>query len=45
MDWFRVNNVIGWIGFNFLMFLVGCGMDVKITKFGVGWMWVEFFCH
>jgi hypothetical protein len=46
MDWFGVNNVIGWVGFNFLLiFLVGCGMDVKVTRFGcgldVGWV----FCH
>jgi hypothetical protein len=46
MDWFGVNNVIGWVVFNlFLMFLYvfsGCGMDVKVTRFGcgldVGWV-------
>jgi hypothetical protein len=37
IEWFGVNNVIGWVGFNFLLiFLVGCGMDVKVTRFGCG---------
>jgi hypothetical protein len=42
--WFRVNNIIGWVGFNFLLiFLGGCGMDIKVTRFGYGWVWVGFF--
>jgi hypothetical protein len=33
--WFGINNVIGWVGFNFLLlFLVGCGMDIKVIRFG-----------
>jgi hypothetical protein len=35
--WFGINNVIGWVGFNFfLVFLVGCGMDIKVIRFGYG---------
>jgi hypothetical protein len=42
--WFGINNVIGWVGFNFLIvFLVGCGMDIKVTRFGYGWEWIGFF--
>jgi hypothetical protein len=42
--WFGVNNVIGWIGFNFLLIFVGgCGMDIKVTRFGYGWEWVGLF--
>jgi hypothetical protein len=42
--WFRINNVIGWVGFNFLLvFLVGCGMDIKVIRFGYGWEWIGFF--
>ena len=41
---FGVNNVIGWVGFNFpLVFLVGCGMDIKVIRFGYGWEWIGFF--
>jgi hypothetical protein len=37
MDWFEVNNIIGWVEFNFfLMFLGGCRMDVKVTRFSCG---------
>jgi hypothetical protein len=36
--WFGINNVIGWVGFNFLLvFLVRCGMDIKVIRFGYGW--------
>jgi hypothetical protein len=39
-----VNNVIGWIEFNFLLiFLGGCGMDIKVIRFGYRWEWVECF--
>jgi hypothetical protein len=42
--WFGINNVIGWVGFNFpLVFLVGCGMDIKVIRFGYGWEWIGFF--
>jgi hypothetical protein len=42
--WFGINNVIGWVGFNFLLvFLVGCGMDIKVIRFGYGWEWIGFF--
>jgi hypothetical protein len=42
--WFGINNVIGWVGFNFpLIFLVGCGMDIKVIRFGYGWEWIGFF--
>jgi hypothetical protein len=42
--WFGINNVIGWVEFNFLLvFLVGCGMDIKVIRFGYGWEWIEFF--
>jgi hypothetical protein len=42
--WFGVNNIIGWVGFNFLLiFWGGCGMDIKVIIFGYGWEWVEFF--
>jgi hypothetical protein len=42
--WFGINNVIGWVGFNFpLVFLVGCGMDIKVIRFGYGWVWIGFF--
>jgi hypothetical protein len=42
--WFGINNVIGWVGFNFpLVFLVGCGMDMKVIRFGYGWEWIGFF--
>jgi hypothetical protein len=42
--WFGINNVIGWVGFNFpLVFLVGCGMDIKVIRFGYGWEWIVFF--
>jgi hypothetical protein len=41
--WFGVNNIIGWVGFNFLLiFLDGCGMDIKVIRFGYGWAWVGF---
>jgi hypothetical protein len=43
MGWFRVNNIIGCVGFNFLIFLDGCGMDIKVIRFGYGWRWVGFF--
>jgi hypothetical protein len=44
MGWFGINNVIGWVGFNFpLVFLVGCGMDIKVIRFGYGWEWIGFF--
>jgi hypothetical protein len=37
MDCFGINNIIGWVGFNFLLiFLCGCEMDVKVTRFGCG---------
>jgi hypothetical protein len=43
MDWFGVTNVIGWVGFNFLLIcLVGYEMDVKVTRFGCE---LGFFCH
>jgi hypothetical protein len=36
--WFGVNNVIGWVEFNFLLiFLGGFGMDIKVTRFGYRW--------
>jgi hypothetical protein len=42
--WFGINNVIGWVGFNFLLvFLVGCEMDIKVIRFGYGWEWIGFF--
>jgi hypothetical protein len=42
--WFGINNVIVWVGFNFpLVFLVGCGMDIKVIRFGYGWEWIGFF--
>jgi hypothetical protein len=42
--WFGINNAIGWVGFNFpLVFLVGCGMDIKVIRFGYGWEWIGFF--
>jgi hypothetical protein len=42
--WFGVNNVIGWVVFNFLLIILGgCGMDIKVIKFGYGWEWVGFF--
>jgi hypothetical protein len=42
--WFGINNVIGWVGFNFpLVFLVWCGMDIKVIRFGYGWEWIGFF--
>jgi hypothetical protein len=42
--WFGINNVIGWVGFNFLLvFLVRCGMDIKVIRFGYGWEWIGFF--
>jgi hypothetical protein len=42
--WFGINNVIGWVGFNFpLVFLVGCGMNIKVIRFGYGWEWIGFF--
>jgi hypothetical protein len=42
--WFGINNVIGWVGFNFLLvFLVGCGMNIKVIRFGYGWEWIGFF--
>ena len=38
------DNVIGWVGFNFpLVFLVGCGMDIKVIRFGYEWEWIGFF--
>jgi hypothetical protein len=44
MGWFGINNVIGWVGFNFpLVFLVGCGMDIKVIRFGYEWEWIGFF--
>jgi hypothetical protein len=44
MGWFVVNNVIGWVVFNFLLIILGgCGMDIKITRFRYGWGWVGFF--
>jgi hypothetical protein len=42
--WFGINNVIGWVEFNFpLVFLVGCGMDIKVIRFRYGWEWIGFF--
>jgi hypothetical protein len=46
MDWFGVNNVIGWVGFNFiLMLLGGYGIDVKVIRYGcgldVGWGFLQ----
>jgi hypothetical protein len=42
--WFGINNIIGWVGFNFpLVFLVGCGMDIKVIRFEYGWEWIGFF--
>jgi hypothetical protein len=42
--WFGVNNIIRWVGFNFLLiFLGGCGMDIKVTRFRYEWAWVGFF--
>jgi hypothetical protein len=42
--WFGINNVIGWVGFNFLLvFFVGCGMNIKVIRFGYGWEWIGFF--
>jgi hypothetical protein len=42
--WFGVNNVIGWVEFNFLLiFLGGCGMDIKVIRLGYGWEWVGCF--
>jgi hypothetical protein len=42
--WFGVNNIIGWVVFNFLLiFLDGCGMDIKVIRFGYGWTSVGFF--
>jgi hypothetical protein len=42
--WFGVNNIIGWVGFNLLLVVLGgCGMDIKVTRFGYGWVWVGFF--
>jgi hypothetical protein len=36
--WFGINNVIGWVGFNFpLVFLVGCGMNIKVIRFRYEW--------
>ena len=30
--------------FNFLLiFLGGCGMDIKVIRFGYGWTWIGFF--
>jgi hypothetical protein len=41
--WFGINNVIGWVGFNFLLvFLVGCGMDIKVIRFGMGRSGLDF---
>jgi hypothetical protein len=46
MDWFGVNNVIGWVVFNLLLtFFGGCGWMSKLLDLGVGWMWDGFFCH
>jgi hypothetical protein len=37
MDWFVVNNVIGWAGFNFLlMFFVVVRCMSKLLDLGVG---------
>jgi hypothetical protein len=42
--WFRINNFIGWVGFNFpLVFLVGCRMHIKVIRFEYGWEWIGFF--
>jgi hypothetical protein len=42
--WFGINNIIGCVEFNFLLiFLSGCGMDIKVTRFGYGWACVGFF--
>jgi hypothetical protein len=44
--WFGINNVIGWVEFNFLLvFLVGCGMNIKVIRFGYGWEWIGFFAR
>jgi hypothetical protein len=44
MGWFGANNIIRWIGFNLLLIFLGeRGMDIKVTRFGYGWMWVGFF--
>jgi hypothetical protein len=42
--WFGINNVIGWVRFNFpLVFLVGCGMNIKVIRFRYRWEWIKFF--
>jgi hypothetical protein len=43
-SWFGINNVIGWVEFNFLLvFLVGCGVDTKVIRFRYGWEWIGLF--
>jgi hypothetical protein len=42
--WIGVNNIIGWVGFNFhIIFWGGCRMDIKVIIFWYGWEWVRFF--
>jgi hypothetical protein len=44
MDWFRINNIIGWFGFNLLLiFLGGCRMSIKVIRFGYRRTWVGIF--
>jgi hypothetical protein len=40
--WFGVNNIIGWVVFNFLIFLDECEMDIKVIRFGYGWRGLDF---
>jgi hypothetical protein len=43
-SWFRINNIIGWVGFNFfLIFWGGCGMNIKVIIFRYEWEWIGFF--
>jgi hypothetical protein len=42
--WFGINNIIGWVGFNlFFIFLGGCEMNIKVTRFEYEWASVGFF--
>jgi hypothetical protein len=41
--WFRINNVIGWVGFNFfLYFWVGVGWISKLLDLGMGGSGLDF---
>jgi hypothetical protein len=31
------------LGLTSLVFLVGCGMDIKVIRFGYKWEWIGFF--